>query len=167
MDFNFFSQADQAGFELEKARRALETAKIQLEIAKQAFEDVMNRAEENGVTKPKLRRLVEERVTSLFESGFAENSIMSAGPTKTPVRVVKKLGKKSDRIADDSLESMASDSSAVHTADNIGDGTGGGADDSTNHNTHDSTYPQAHDVTNEARNKNGFVAAVDASAQLQ
>ncbi len=101
MDFNFFSQADHAGFELEKARRSLELAKQQLESAKQTFEDVMNRAEENGISKPKLRKLVDERVGLLFESGLAESSGANTASPKVPVRISKKNGKKVGAITND------------------------------------------------------------------
>ena len=45
MDFNIFQQADQAAFELEKAKRAVDVAKAVLDSAKQLYDDVMTRAE--------------------------------------------------------------------------------------------------------------------------
>jgi hypothetical protein len=93
MDFNLLLQADQAAFELEKARRALDTAKTNLDSAKQNYDEIMGRAEESGMSKAKLKKLVEERVGAIFESGFAENG----GGAKATVRPERpKRSKKTD-----------------------------------------------------------------------
>ena len=102
MDFQFFHQADQAAFNLEKAKRSLELAKAALEAAKLAFDDVMARAEELGVPKAKLRKIVEERVQVLFDSGLVGPELSSAAAVREaaakPERI-KRLKKPSEAAA--------------------------------------------------------------------
>ena len=72
-------------FELEKAKRALEVAKNSLEVAKQNYEEIMTRAETAGISKAKLKKRVDERVSALFENGFGEGDL--GGPAKSASRV--------------------------------------------------------------------------------
>lgn len=72
MDFSFITQADQAAFELERAKRALELAKSNLETAKQAYDAIMAQAENNGIPRARLKKLVDERVQALLDGGLAD-----------------------------------------------------------------------------------------------
>jgi hypothetical protein len=95
MDFNIFSQADHAAFELEKAKRALEVAKSTLEAAKQAYDEVMSRAEESGISRSKFKKIVDERISALFDNGLADST--ATGLTKTAARPDRpKKAKKAD-----------------------------------------------------------------------
>ncbi|PWU12244.1 MAG: hypothetical protein C5B49_16570 [Bdellovibrio sp.] len=70
MDLAFLSQADSATVKLELAKTALETAKNNLETAKQAYEELLAQADAHGIPKAKLKKLMEDRVQPLFESGI-------------------------------------------------------------------------------------------------
>lgn len=72
MDFTFLSQADEATLRLEMAKRAIEIAKAEFEQAKLRYEETLAQAEEHGLTKAKLKKLTEERVNALFETGMVD-----------------------------------------------------------------------------------------------
>lgn len=82
--------ADLAHLEMENARAAVEAAKAQLEAAKDtlesskfAFDQVIARADELGVPRAKLRKLVEERAAVLMASGLVSTPV-NASATRTP-----------------------------------------------------------------------------------
>ncbi len=89
MDFNLLSEADKAGFDLEQARRALENAKASLEQSKKVYEDVIGKAEEAGIPRAKFKKVIEDRVFSLFEHGFAEANVTLAPRPERPKRAKK------------------------------------------------------------------------------
>ena len=70
MDLDFLSQADNATLKLELAKMALETAKANLEVAKQSYEDVLAQADSHGIPRAKLKKLAEDRVQALIDSGL-------------------------------------------------------------------------------------------------
>jgi hypothetical protein len=72
MDFEFLAQADAATIKLEKAKRALEAAKAELELSKKAYDEMLAQADEKGIPKAKLKKLTEDRIHLLFESGLLE-----------------------------------------------------------------------------------------------
>lgn len=91
MDFSFITQADQAAFELERAKRALDLAKSNLETAKQTYDAIMAQAENNGIPRARLKKLVDERVQALLEGGLADARLVPKAekgakkPKKAPV----------------------------------------------------------------------------------
>ncbi len=89
MDFEFLSQADAMTLRFEKAKRALETAKSELDQAKSAFEDLLTQADDHGIPKNKLRKLAEERISALFEIGMIDG-IEAAAPVKEKPKKKKK-----------------------------------------------------------------------------
>lgn len=92
MDFQFVVQADQAAFELERAKRALEAAKANLDSAKQAYDEIMSRAEEHGIPRARLKKLVDERVQALMEGGLAD--VAQAKPSAKSEKAPKKPSNK-------------------------------------------------------------------------
>jgi hypothetical protein len=72
MDLSFLSQADAVMLEMEKAKRALDAAKADFENAKRSYDELLARADEVGVPKAKLKKLVEDRIALLFESGLLD-----------------------------------------------------------------------------------------------
>ncbi|MGE3680651.1 MAG: hypothetical protein AB7G93_02920 [Bdellovibrionales bacterium] len=70
MDLNFLALADATTLEMEKAKRALEAAKAAFETAKQNYEDMLAKSDEVGIPKGKLKKLTEDRIQMLFESGL-------------------------------------------------------------------------------------------------
>lgn len=76
MDLSFLSEAEAVMLEMEKAKRGLEAAKANFENAKRNYDDLLTKADEVGVPKAKLKKLLEDRIAMLFESGimdFLEN----------------------------------------------------------------------------------------------
>jgi hypothetical protein len=88
MDLNFLSQADNITLKLELAKRALESAKTELEQTKQAYDEMLAQADAHGIPKAKLKKLTEDRVQALIESGIlsakqrGENPIHGASEPK-------------------------------------------------------------------------------------
>ena len=88
MDIAFLSQADSLTLKLELAKTALETAKSNLETAKQAFDELLAQADGHGIPKAKLKKLMEDRVQALFESGIL--ATMGGGDAHKPVADLKR-----------------------------------------------------------------------------
>ena len=70
-------EADTAAVEFEKARSLVEVAKQNLESAKEAhdqaraqFDEVLSRADELGIPRAKVKKLIEERTQALIASGL-------------------------------------------------------------------------------------------------
>lgn len=95
-------EADVASVEFEKARAQVEAAKLSLETAKEqqdqartALDEIVNRADELGVPRAKVRKLIEERTQSLMASGLipttaeirASAGIKSRAPRKVKLAV--------------------------------------------------------------------------------
>lgn len=70
MDLSFLSEADAITLEFERAKRGLESAKAAFENAKKSYEDLLARADDHGIPKAKLKKLTEDRIQSLFDSGL-------------------------------------------------------------------------------------------------
>lgn len=108
MDLTFLSQADSVTLKLELAKAALETAKNNLEIAKQSYDDLLAQADAHGIPKAKLKKLTEDRVHALLESGIL--ATMGSGETHKLLGEVKrerprKTTKKSeDGLAPESVQ---------------------------------------------------------------
>lgn len=94
--------ADVAAIEYEKARVQVETAKQNLETAKAFFEEiktsfdeVIARADEHGIARVKMRKLVEERTQLIIASGLIANTESRPAAPKPP-----RPPKKSKAVAD-------------------------------------------------------------------
>lgn len=108
MDLEFLSQADAVALNLEKAKRALELAKADLETAKQEYDELFSRADEHGIPKAKLKKLTEDRVLALIEAGMTglETKQTTAPVIKTdrPKKTKKKESRDdSDRASDSEI----------------------------------------------------------------
>lgn len=100
-------EADVASIDFEKARAQVEAAKLSLETAKEqqdqaraALDEIVNRADEYGVPRAKVKKLIEERTQMLMASGLIPTTAeirASAGTTKP--RAAKKV-----KIVADSAE---------------------------------------------------------------
>ena len=108
MDISFLSQADSVALQFEKAKRSLETAKVELENAKKAYDEVLAMADEHGIPKAKLKKLTEDRVTQLLESGLIDLGLAAAPKAKAPKADKPKVKKaKGDDAALDPAEAWA------------------------------------------------------------
>jgi len=112
MDFSFLAQADHVTLQFEKAKRALETAKADLDLAKKAYDELLAQADERGIPKAKLKKLTEDRVAALFDAGlldFREEPTPKAAKVSKPKapKVPKKKDEDEERIpTDEELEAM-------------------------------------------------------------
>lgn len=115
---DILKQADEATLCLEIAKKKLELAKLKLDQAKLQYEDVFSRCDQAGISRAKLKKLTEERVLALFESGviaIEKNDMVSSAVAAAAVVKTDKMTKKSkkkDSLADSALEN-------VHEAANI------------------------------------------------
>lgn len=80
----YLAKVDFAAVQFEQAKREMESAKANFERSKQAYEEVLTQAEGLGLAKAKLKRVAEERVTALLESGLIDFSKDNTGNTKKP-----------------------------------------------------------------------------------
>ena len=103
MDLAFLSQADSVTLKLELAKVALEAAKNNLEAAKQAHDELLAQSDSHGIPKAKLKKLTEDRVQSIFESGIL--TTMGHGETHKSVVEVKRdrLRKTAKKPEDESV----------------------------------------------------------------
>src|SRR3546814_9672369 len=74
---------EEAKSELEIARQAADAAKQVLDSTKGAYDDVLSQADDAGVPKAKLRKLVDERLRALIDVGLVE---MAASTKEKPKR---------------------------------------------------------------------------------
>ena len=82
MDITFLGQADSVALQFERAKRALEAAKNELENAKRAYDEVLAQADDHGIPKAKLKKLTEDRVSQLLESGLVDFGAAPAAKAK-------------------------------------------------------------------------------------
>lgn len=128
MDMDFLAQADRVTLNLELAKRAIETAKAEFENAKRAYDELFAQAESHGMPKAKLKKLTEERVQALLESGILQRergaTVDSSRREKTPRKKAKSETQRSEAnpstdedgfTETDFLESSADDSAAEAT----------------------------------------------------
>jgi DNA invertase Pin-like site-specific DNA recombinase len=87
MDLDFLAQADSVTLKLELAKQAIEAAKIEFEICKKAYDELFAKAEERGMPKGKLKKLTEERIQALFDSGMVSRPSPAGA---TPIRKTAK-----------------------------------------------------------------------------
>ena len=80
INFDFLKMADEAALQVEQAKMALEKAKSELDHSKNYYEEIFSQCEENGIPKAKLKKLLEERLQTLIESGLV--SLSATGNSK-------------------------------------------------------------------------------------
>lgn len=89
--------ADMAAVDLEKARTQVEVAKQNLESAKDShdqarsfLDEILAQADEIGVPRAKIKKLIEERTQALMASGLIPTAIESRPPIPKTPRAPKK-----------------------------------------------------------------------------
>jgi hypothetical protein len=88
-------QMEQAKGTVETAKQALETAKDNLDQARRFFDELLVRADELGIPRPKVRKLIEERTLALVASGLvdAEPRLQAVKPARTGPKAPRKNSK--------------------------------------------------------------------------
>lgn len=76
---------------MEQSKVAFEMAKNDYDRAKAEFEKVLTRADGVGVSRPKLRKIIEERAAVLAASGLFSVPVNQMGSQKSP-KLAKKSG---------------------------------------------------------------------------
>lgn len=106
---NLIQEADLLMLDWENSKTELESAKLQLELAKekldssrQKFESVVSQADQFGIPRAKLRKLVEERSQSLVASGLFSTPA-NAAPTKSSSPKPPKAVKKSKAVSENQV----------------------------------------------------------------
>lgn len=94
MNLRFLAQADAVTLELETAKHNLELAKLAFETTRKSYDEMLSQADDEGIPKAKLKKITEERIQSLRESGMlelapAKTSMKEAKPKKAKVKAVK------------------------------------------------------------------------------
>lgn len=89
MDHKFLAEADHVTLQYEKAKRVLESAKVELDSAKKSYEEILSRADEMGIPKAKLKKITEDRIQSLIDSGLLELSDSRLPAKETKPRKAK------------------------------------------------------------------------------
>jgi hypothetical protein len=106
LDFEFLGKADEVTLRLEKAKKSVEAAKLELENSKAAYEELFAQAEQHGFSKPKLKKLTEDRVNALFEVMIADSKVdKNKKPKKTKEVVAKSKDDSSEENIIKDLES--------------------------------------------------------------
>jgi hypothetical protein len=108
MDLDFLAQADSVALRFEKAKRLLESAKVEMESAKQAYDEVLAKAEELGIPKVKLKKLTEERVMALFETGMIGLANLDFSPSASAALRTDRPKKKKPKEINESVEEASS-----------------------------------------------------------
>jgi outer membrane protein TolC len=100
----FIQEADVAALDMERAKAAVEAAKLSLEAAKEnlesarkAFDEVLLRADDLGIPRPKVRKLIEERTASLLASGLVPAGNSAEAPSPKPAAKAPKAAKVSKK----------------------------------------------------------------------
>jgi hypothetical protein len=109
-------EGDATGLEMQKALEALEHAKKTVEQAKERFdltknyfEQVIARADEAGIPRAKFRKLVEERVAGLWNSGLMNQSDDKAAKPAKASRPPKKVREAATDTTDGELIAATDD----------------------------------------------------------
>jgi hypothetical protein len=101
MDLSFLSRADQVTLQLELAKTAFEEAKAKLDLAKQAYDALLAEADEHGIPKAKLKKLTEDRVQALLDSGILAS--FGAGESKAAIEPKRERPKKTTKKSEGDL----------------------------------------------------------------
>jgi len=124
-------EADCAAIEMERARFAVEIAKATLETAKDGFEKARSffdqtliRADELGIPRAKIKKLIEDRTSALVASGLMASTDEKPRPPR-PARVAKKTATadseshESDQPLNQLLNSQESGFDTEHVASDV------------------------------------------------
>jgi hypothetical protein len=102
-------EADVAALEMEQAKMTVETAKLALENAKEnleqarrSFDDILVKADELGIPRPKVKKLIEERTTALVASGLMGSETRTQ--TAKPARAAKGSRKNPKAVAETDVD---------------------------------------------------------------
>ena len=100
-------EGDATGLEMHKALEVLDLAKASVEHAKERydltknfFEQVIARAEEAGIARAKFKKLVEERVAGLWNSGLINQGEERAVRAVKPPKAAKKAKSEAEISSD-------------------------------------------------------------------
>lgn len=118
------AKIDLAAVQFEKAKREIENAKINFERAKQGYEEVLTQAESLGLSKAKLKRVAEDRVTALLESGLLDmgKDVTSVAKKSNDVKPDKQAKtKKKARNSEENQEEFFEENNFEAAADKNGD----------------------------------------------
>lgn len=107
-------EADLALLNVEQSRLAIEAAKVALELAKNdhdrakgQFEEVLARADEVGVSRAKLRKIIEERALVLSASGLLSVPVNKLAANAKVVKATpKKAAKPREQKRSDPFEEV-------------------------------------------------------------
>lgn len=113
--------ADFALLDVEQTRVAIEAAKAALEMAKSdhdrakaAFDEVIARADGLGVSRAKLRKIIEERAAVLSASGLLSVPVNKMGAQKPVAKAPKKSAKPKEKKDETYLGTEADASQEMH-----------------------------------------------------
>lgn len=107
-------EGDATGLEMQKALEALELAKSAVDQAKERFdltknyfEQVISRADEAGISRAKFKKLVEERVAGLWNSGLITQIEERSPQAAKAARYAKKSKFELKDVVEDSKGNMS------------------------------------------------------------
>ncbi len=103
--FKLLQEGDATGLEMQKALEALdlarsnvEQAKERFELTKNYFEQVIARADEAGIPRAKFKKLLEERIAGLWNSGLIDQGAEKIPKQPKAPRPPKKTGVDSTEV---------------------------------------------------------------------
>ncbi|MGZ3781252.1 MAG: hypothetical protein ACXVCY_11435 [Pseudobdellovibrionaceae bacterium] len=107
----YLAKVDFAAVQFEKAKREMENAKLSFERSKQAYDEALAQAEALGLSKAKLKRVAEDRVASLIESGLIDIGKEVSASSKKVVTDVKseKVSKAKRKTRSDESEELSAE----------------------------------------------------------
>ena len=140
-------ETDLASIEMERAKDAVEAAKAALEVAKEKYEGARSQyeqtvaqADEIGIPRAKLKKLIEERTNSLMSSGL----LGTAGDEKSKAPRSAKAPKKSKTNADKLGAQNSEETSIEFDTDSASHtGTESGTESGTDIDSHDQYQDEA------------------------
>lgn len=126
MDLSFLSQADTVTIKYELAKAAVETARANLETAKQAYDDLLAQADSYGIPKAKLKKLTEDRVQALLDSGLLSGVKAEGGSRPVEGKRGRKASRGDATSAEATVETKANagteeESESLNALDSDGD----------------------------------------------
>jgi hypothetical protein len=111
-----FLAVEKARLAIEAAKAALETAKQDADAARLRFEDSLSKAEEAGLPRAKLRKVAEERVNALLNSGLLkEDSVILEKPAPKAARAPRRAKLAEPDITADTESSWVADTTPTET----------------------------------------------------
>jgi hypothetical protein len=108
----YLAKVDLAAVQFERAKREMEVAKMNFDRSKQTYEEVLTQAEALGLSKAKLKRVAEERVAALLESG-----LIDLGKESHPVTKKATVEGKTDKVAKSKKKGRVDSDESQHATD--------------------------------------------------